>query len=117
MLFKLSLKNIRKSIKVTKQQFYTEMEGKGNNIYQLSLTEQDGIESYDKINNYFHKILEIIVKYERIQENYLDDLESMFYLLTAEEQCLNTIFTCIYQMKEPERGILILLYIKNIIYT
>lgn len=106
-------KNIRKSIKVTKQQFYTEMEGKGNNIYQLSLTEQDGIESYDKINNYFHKILEIIVKYERIQENYLDDLEGMFYLLTAEEQCLNTIFTCIYQMKEPERGILILLYIKN----
>ena len=76
-------KNIRKSIKVTKQQFYTEMEGKGNNIYQLSLTEQDGIESYDKINNYFHKILEIIVKYERIQENYLEYLESMFYLLTA----------------------------------
>ncbi len=75
-------KNIRKSIKITKQQFYTQMERKENNIYQLSLTEQD-------------------------------ELESIFYLLTAEEQCLNTIFTCIYQMKEPERGILILLYIKN----
>lgn len=106
-------KNIEKSIEVTKRQLFHQIKDREDIIEHLSLIEYEKIGNHNNAKNYPDKIMEDIKKYGQIKENSKEDWKTISNILTAEKQCLNTIFTCIYQMKEPERSILILLYIEN----
>lgn len=81
-------------------------------LRQLSLPgagEHVGGSCYKEPDTIFH----IVDNYKKIRGSQLEELRMELNQIACSEACINHLFKCLYSMREPERSVLLMLYVEN----
>lgn len=107
--------NIKLGIQLIKKQIFSalsEIETEESLIRQLTFPGYGQVSS--KCNTIkTDKILEITEAYKKIKRKQGEEWQKSISLISMQEECLNTIMSCLHRLDEPKRSILILIFIEK----
>lgn len=68
-----------------------------------------GGKSYKESDTIFH----IVDQYKEIRNHQIEEIRAELNRIAWSEACINQLFRCLYNMKEPHRSILLMLYVED----
>ncbi len=68
-----------------------------------------GGKSYKESDTIFH----IVDQYKEIRNRQIEEIRAELNRIAWSEECINQLFRCLYNMKEPHRSVLLMLYVEN----